>query len=387
MSRRRIVLVDQYFPPDAAATARIVEDFAAVCAGSGAPLTIVCGYPSYDAPTRPGWRPLRRVRAPGVTRYVVGSTGFDRRSALGRVCNYMTFIVCAAVLVPFVAARAAFVVMTDPPMAPLLAWWAKRVGRVHSVTIWIQDLHPDFGVAAGLVRDGRTVRLWRRGLGAALRAADEVVVLGRDMAERVHAIADVPTRVVHNGWSGVAPASTDSAPPNGGPLRVMHFGNLGFAGPWASVLAAARDLDGVAEFVFVGGGAAERDFADAPANVSVAARVPHDEVPALAAQADLLLVGTRGGIEGYVVPSKGYEMMALARPLLVVAAPTAEMRRLVEQHGCGVAVDDDASAIVVALQSVSRGDLPAMGERAHIAAAAYTRAGQFTVLVEALSPA
>ena len=387
MTRPRIVLVDQYFPPDTAATARIVDDFAAACRRDGAPLTIVCGYPSYDAPARPGWRPLRRVKGDGMTRYVIGSTGFDRRSAAGRVCNYMTFMAGAALLVPFVATRAAFVVMTDPPMAPLLAWWAKRAGRATSVTIWIQDLHPDFGVAAGLLGDSVVVRLWRRALGAALRSADQVVVLGRDMARRVQGIADVPTRVVHNGWSGVAPSDAHPSTSDDRPLRIMHFGNLGFAGPWASVRHAARDLDGIAEFVFVGGGAAEGDFADAPANVSLVGRVPHAEVPTLAAGADLLLVGTRAGIEGYVVPSKGYEMMALARPLLVVAAPEAEMRLLVQDHGCGIAVDDDPAAIVAALQGVVRSELAAMAERARAASTEYTRAHQFGVFVALLSPA
>lgn len=386
MSRRRIVLVDQYFPPDTAATARIVEDFAAVCHEGGAPLTVVCGYPSYDVATRPAWRPLRRVRSDGLTRYVVGSSGMDRRSAVGRVVNYVTFMLGAALVVPMVAARTAFVVMTDPPMAPLLAWWARRAGRAASVTVWVQDLHPDFGVASGLLRDGVVTRLWRRALGAALRSADEVVVLGRDMAQRVGAITEVPTRVVHNGWSGVhavdAPTARDAPL-----LRVMHFGNLGFAGPWSSVLAAARDLAGVAEFVFVGGGAAEGDFADAPANVSLVDRVPHDAVPGLAADADLLLVGTRAGIEGYVVPSKGYEMMALARPLLVVAAPTAEMRLLVEEHRCGIAVDDDAAAITRALRAVDRVDLSAMAQRGHAASAQYARAEQFAAFVAALSPA
>jgi glycosyltransferase involved in cell wall biosynthesis len=380
------VLVDQYFPPDTAATARIVDDFAAACRVASAPLTVVCGYPSYDASPRPAWRPLRRVRDSGVTRYVVGSTGFDRRSALGRVLNYVTFMLGAAVLVPFVSARSAFVVMTDPPMAPLLAWWARRSGRAESVTVWIQDLHPDFGVAAGLLRDGALVRAWRRALAGALRSADEVVVLGRDMARRVHAVADVPTRVVHNGWSGVAPVGP-GAGDDARPLRIMHFGNLGFAGPWRSVVTAARSLDGVAEFVFVGGGAAEGEFVDAPANVSLVERVPHDQVATLAEESDLLLVGTRAGIEGYVVPSKGYEMMALGRPLLVVAVADAEMRLLVDEHRCGVTVDDDPAAIVAALKALTRAEFPGMAERARAASSAYARADQFAAFVATLSPA
>ncbi len=389
MTRRKIVLVDQYFLPDTAATARIVDDFAAACVAAGAPIVVVCGHPSYDPVSHPSWRPLRRVASGGVTRFVVGSTGFDRRSAIGRITNYVTFMVGAALLVPFLTARAAFVVMTDPPMAPLLAWWARRVGRPASVTIWIQDLHPDFGVAAGLLRDGRAVRAWRAALRAALRASDDVVVLGRDMASRVDALGSgAKTRVVHNGWSGVGPAAARRG--NGEPpLRIMHFGNLGFAGPWTSLLGAARQLEGVADFVFVGGGAGEEEFAGSPPNVATVPRIPHEEVPGLAAEADLLLVGVSAGLEGYVVPSKGYEMMALGRPLLVVGNAQSEMRLLAEQFDCGVTVEDSADAIAAAVRAaaVRPEGLVAMGERAREAASDFERAKQFASLVASLSPA
>jgi hypothetical protein len=328
---------------------------------------------------------LRRIEADGITRYMVGSTGFDRRSALGRVCNYVTFMLGAAWLAPVLATRHALVVMTDPPMAPLIAWWTKRISRPASTTIWVQDLHPDFGVAAGLLREGLVVRAWRRALRAALRSADEVVVLGRDMASRVRAVADVPTRVVHNGWSGVH--ALPAAPQSAGPLRVMHFGNLGFAGPWPSVLAAARELTGVAEFVFVGGGAAEGDFANAPSNVSLVGRVPHEQVAELATSADLLLVGVRAGIEGYVVPSKGYEMMALGRPLLVVSVPDSEMRLLVDEHGCGITVDDSPEAIIAALKGLDRNELGALAANARVASAQFARRAQFASFVATLSPA
>jgi hypothetical protein len=248
----------------------------------------------------------------------------------------------------------------------------------------VQDLHPDFGVAAGLIGNGILVRAWRRALCSALRACDEVAVLGRDMTRRIEALGVVvPTRVVHNGWSGV---TASAAPPRADRrLRVMHFGNIGFAGPWPSVLAAARELTDVADFVFVGGGAGEGAFNALPPNVTVAPRVAHEAVSALAAEADLLLVGVRSGLEGYVVPSKAYEMMALGRPLYVVADPTCETRLLVDERACGITVDDRADAIVAALRSP--GDLEAMAAAAVTAAVDFTRAGQFASFVTSLSPA
>ena len=113
-SRRRIVLVNQYFPPDTAATARIAADFVAECGRVGVRVTVVCGYPSYEPTTRPAWRPLRRTRNGSTTVLVVGSTGFGRSHPVGRVVDYVTFLLGAVVVIPFVSARAACVVMTNP---------------------------------------------------------------------------------------------------------------------------------------------------------------------------------------------------------------------------------------------------------------------------------
>ena len=95
------------------------------------------------------------------------------------------------------------------------------------------------------------------------------------------------------------------------------------------------------------------------------------------------------GIEGYVVPSKGYEMMALGRPLFVVSAPTSELRLLVTERACGVAVDDTPTAIVAALRDVAAGrrDLAGMAIKATEAADEFRRNAQFARLVHHLSPA
>ena len=99
--------------------------------------------------------------------------------------------------------------------------------------------------------------------------------------------------------------------------------------------------------------------------------------------------GKRLQLHGYVVPSKGYEMMALGRPLLVVSDPSSEMRLLVEERGCGLTVDDRAAAIVDALRHVAGGDadLAAMAQRAQSAATEFARDEQFASFIASLSPA
>lgn len=384
MSRSRgVVLVNQYFPPDTSATSRIATDFIGECERRGLRVLVVAGRPSYDPTARLSWRPVRRSTSDGSLEWVIGSSAFDRRNPIGRVLNYLTFMVGAALVVPMLRPTWPIVVMTDPPMAPLLAPLSRLRNRRRSVRVWIQDLHPDFDVATGLLRNGRLVRVWRRLLVTSLNTADEIIVLGRDMSDRVTRLGvDAPTTVVHNGWSGVDSAETQGSAAD--TLRIFHFGNVGFAGPFESVVRAMRNMQDHVELVFVGAGANEGVLADAPANVTVRPRIPHGDVAQAASEADLLLVGVRDGVEGLVVPSKGYEMMALGRPLLVVGNPGSEMRRLVTEIGCGLGCDDNPESIAAVLNSAdtSRDSLADMARKGLLAAVQYRRDVQFGPFVD-----
>ena len=102
---------------------------------------------------------------------------------------------------------------------------------------------------------------------------------------------------------------------SGYPFVVLHAGNLGFYGAWATVVKAARMLngDGVG-FVFVGDGAA-RSHVETSAEGCNAIRFqpyrPADQVPYVLAAGDIHLLTIRRGLEGVVVPSKLYPICLL----------------------------------------------------------------------------
>ena len=85
------------------------------------------------------------------------------------------------------------------------------------------------------------------------------------------------------------------------------------------------------------------------------------------------------GLEGVVVPSKLYSILAAGRPVLAVAPKESDAARIVAECDCGIAVDpDDPAAVANAIREL-RGDptrLEAMGRRAREAATRYTRAAE-----------
>lgn len=329
-------------------------------------VVVLCGRPSYDPSERHPFYFLRRQERGKVFVERVGSTTFPRFRMARRVANYLSYV---ALSVPRALMIRTDVVlaMTDPPFEGIVGAfvaWLKRRPFVYN----IRDLYPEMAVSGEIVRPARWVRVWEKLHRWALRRAARVIVVGDDTRERIIAKGIDPGRVVvvrdgalmsmrtsqENGTNSVT-----SEVRSGYPFVVLHAGNLGYYGAWSTVVKAARTLngDGVG-FVFVGDGAA-RAQVESSAEGCKAIRFqpfrPSDQVPYVLAAGDIHLITIRRGLEGVVVPSKLYPILAAGRPVLVLAHEECDAARLVRRSGCGVVVNpDDPTALVSVLRQLSQ---------------------------------
>jgi colanic acid biosynthesis glycosyl transferase WcaI len=103
---------------------------------------------------------------------------------------------------------------------------------------------------------------------------------------------------------------------------------------------------------------------------------------------DVHIVTVKRGLEGVVVPSKLYSILAAGRPIIVVAPAECDAARIVVESGCGVAADpDDPAAVAAAIRELSAqpARLAEMGRRARETAAKYARVDElkrFVAIVE-----
>lgn len=171
----------------------------------------------------------------------------------------------------------------------------------------------------------------------------------------------------------------------------VHAGNLGFYGAWTTLLKAAeilRNEDENTGFVFIGDGAnrkaLEAAAGDLP-NVRFLPFRPVEQVPHVMMAGDIHIVTVKRGLEGVVVPSKLYSILAAGRPVLVVAAKESDAARIVTEAGCGMAADpDDPGGVAEAIREL-RSDplrLAEMGMRARETARKYARVNELQHLVE-----
>ncbi len=370
-----ILLFNQYYPPDTSATAKMAAMVAETLAERHQ-VTVLAGRPSYDPEERYSLRLLRRDVRGNLAVERVGSTTFPRHQMRRRLANYLSYLALA--MPRALAIRADLILaMTDPPVAGIAGAAIARLAR-RPFVYNIRDLYPDMAIGGDIVRPSRWVRGWEKLHRRALRQAARVIVLGDDMRDRILAKRIHPERVVVVRDGTSIPASLPA--PNhpvaqeircGFSFVALHAGNLGFYGAWETLAKAARILgnDG-AGFVFVGDGA-NRGQVEAAAQGCAQVRLlpfrPAEDVPYVMAAGDVHVVTVRRGLEGVVVPSKLYSILAAGRPVLAVAPEQSDAARIVREYGCGIVADpDDPAAVARAVRELraSPGRLEAMGRRA-----------------------
>lgn len=395
-----ILLLNEYYPPDTSATAKMAATVVETLAERHR-VTVVAGRPSYDPTETYPWGLLRRETRGNITIERVGSTAYPRYQMRRRVSNYLSYLALAVPRAIFTSADIVLA-MTDPPVAGIAGAVVAKLTR-RPFVYNIRDLYPDMAVGGDIVRPGIAVRLWEHMHRWALRSAARIIVLGDDMAARIIQKGVNPANVVVV-RDGVAVPT--ELPPLDNPVSreirggfcfvALHAGNLGFYGAWDTLLEAARQLSkkdpgniGLG-IVFVGEGA-QKARLTAAANGTQAVRFlpfrPASEIPFVLASADVHIVTVKRGLEGVIVPSKLYSILAAGKPVLAVSTPETDVARIITRAGCGVVVDpDNPGAVAAAIRDLAAHPetVAEMGRRARAIAPNYDKLFELKSFVSAI---
>jgi colanic acid biosynthesis glycosyl transferase WcaI len=368
--RRRLLVFNQYYSPAVEATGKLLTE---LCRDLAAEfdVTVITG----TLRNAPAGRETRD----GVEVVRVRSTAFERRRLWLRALNYVTYL--------FQSLRAGFrserpdvvLAMTDPPVIADAALLVARRFKVPLVVV-SQDIFPETAVALGRIRNRAVIYLLRALVRYYLRRADRIVVIGETMRTRLEAKGAKKERIhVIPNWvdtSALVPTARNNAWSRehdfDGRFVVMHSGNVGHAQDLDSLIRAAtllRDLDDLAVAI-VGGGARYDELVGIARSLAADITFLPYQARELLSQslsaADVHVVGLARGLAGYVVPSRLYGILAVARPVIVAADAESETAQIVERSGCGVVVlPGRPDLLAEAIRRAHDGelDLAAMGER------------------------
>ena len=345
----KILIFSQHFWPESFR----INDVALSLLEAGHAVTVLTGQPNYPSGSVfPGYRAagsgVEAHRGLAIHRVPLVPRG--RGGVLRLVANYLSFIASATLFGPWRLRGQRFDVVFVYANSPLLQALAAIVlARLKSCPLvtWVQDLWPQSLQATGYVTHPR-----------ALAAVESVVrfIYARNTLLLMQSAAFVapvralaPARVlIHvHANPGVDEPVSAGAPAlqlEAG-FNLVFAGNLGTAQTLDTVLDAAELLRDLADlrFVVVGSGSrgewlAAQVRARGLANVQLLGRFQPEQIPAILAQAQALLVTlVDDPAMALTMPSKVQTYLAAGRP--VIAALRGEGARALRESGAGRPVD------------------------------------------------
>lgn len=394
-----VLIVSQYFRPEAGATQNRLGAFADGLVQCGHRVTVICEQPNHPAGVfHPGYgrRPLVTERAERLTIHRLWVATSPRKTTARRVALYGSFAAGAAATV--LAERRHDVCFASSPPLPgvLTACDAARIRRI-PVVVDVRDLWPAAAQALGELSDRRIISALERAERRLYRQARRVTATTLPFCRHIDRVAGADKSVhLPNGALDELVAWPPSDPPARAQFVVGYAGNLGIAQGLGIALDAAQLLPGGGvRFVLLGAGAvaaelraqiAQRDLANV---VALRPAVAVADVGAFLRDCDALLVPLRDHplLEDFI-PSKLYDAMAVGRPVLVAAR--GEAAALTTRCGAGIVVDpEDGAGLAAAITRLvdAPGLARRLGQAGRRAATGLTRSKQVELLERVLREA
>ena len=347
-----ILFMAQCYAPEDVSAAVLITELATDLVKRGHDVTVVTGAPNYpQGRIFKGYRnrfyaveTLEGVRVIRTWSYISPS-----KKILPRLFHYGTYSATAFYGGLF-AGRPDVIVSYSPPLPlGLSAWLLGRIFRVPWV-LQLEDLYPDAAIAAGVMTNKKLINFFLGMEKFLYRHAQRISVISKNFRQTLleKGIRNSKIKIIPI-WADpdkVRPMSKQNAFRREHGLNdkfvVMYAGNIGHTSCLEDILDAAEILQAKKDiqFVIVGEGVKKESLeAEMQArqlnNILFLPFQPREAFPEMLAAADLGLVTLNAGAALSSLPSKIFNVMASARPVLAVTPPGSEIMQIVEEAGCG----------------------------------------------------
>jgi glycosyltransferase involved in cell wall biosynthesis len=347
-----ITLLSQYYPPEVGAPQARLSELAGHFVERGHVVTVLTGMPNYPTGRiHTGYGGiLRREQLDGVNLIRTFIFATQKARFTHRMANYLSFVISSATIGGLFLGSTDYLLVESPPLfLGLTGIWLSRMKQARMI-FNVSDLWPESAAQLGVLR--RESSAFKASLLLEKLCYDKAwLITGQShsiLADIQRRFPGKPTFHLSNGvdtrkfrpdrWTQDARATLSG----NAKFVVLYAGLHGLAQGLDQILEAAAKLqnDTELEFVLIGDGPEKNELRSAAKcrdlnNVRFLDPRPASEIPALIAAADIVLVPLKKYIPG-AVPSKLYEAMASARPVILVA--DGEAAELVCRHKVGIVV-------------------------------------------------
>lgn len=354
----RILFLCQYFPPEMGAPAARTFEHARHWVKAGHSVTVVCGKPNHPDGVIP-----QKYRGPLIYREDIEGVNVLRcwlyatpnRGVFKRSIAFLTFMLSAMFFGSFFSGRCDVVVATSPQLLCGLAGYVVSLMKRRPFVFEVRDLWPKQIIDLGAVKSRFVIGLlswaelflYRRAKAIVTVApatcgeiaargipAEKLFTVTNAINERFFKPQDRMTALRQNyGW--------------GNDIVVMYIGTHGLSQGLTTIVDVAELLKERQDlrFVFVGQGA-EREMlmelahSKKLANVQFLPMQTKEKMPDFYASADICLVPLKKrDYFLYNIPSKMFEIMACARPM--VLGVQGQALELLQEAQAGIPVEPE----------------------------------------------
>ncbi|MGI8906040.1 MAG: glycosyltransferase family 4 protein [Candidatus Sumerlaeaceae bacterium] len=350
----RILFLHQHFHPETVGTSTRAVEIVEYLVQHGHDVTVVTGIPSHPSTMtnaevsrdQPRFEEFR-----GAHLYRTWAYGSSRRDAfLRRMLTYGSFMILGGFKALFLRGKFDVLVAISPLPNGVAAWMVSRLRRL-PLMFDVCDIWPDCAVAVGMLNRTPMLRLaqWlekrvylnSRRIGVVTPGFTDNIAGKGIPRETISLLPDWVDPDIYD------PAKVDREATRlqydlDGKFVVSFLGNFGLLMGLEAILDIAQRLRDRAPdvlFLFVGKGVAlpmmqDRVDRESLQNVRILPYQPRAEVPGLLVASDVLIVTYKTtDITMITVPSKIYEYLAIARP--IVAGVEGVIREILLQSGAG----------------------------------------------------
>jgi len=363
MKNTHIIFVHSFFYPDYSAGSQMLSDLVFYLAKKGMNISVITSRKMYDGGSDllPSYEEIN-----GVNIFRTRSTAFGRKTYIGRICDYLSLEVSLIFkLFRITKKQTVVVLMTDPPLLNIIA--RPVIGFKGGKTVnWLQDLFPEVAVGAGLLKKSSFINKAITKLrNISLNRSENNIVIGHLMQDYLLKVGIDRKKVLRiPNWADGS--AIKSLPRDENSIRlewglkdkfiVGYSGNLGKAHDVNTILSAIEQLQHEKHicFLFIGGGVGMRQLKryvvkNKFKNVLFKPYQPREILHLTLSVADVHLVVLDPRMEGFIVPSKIYGILAAGRPLIFIGSKEGELSIEVFNLKCGASVEIGDTELLIDL--------------------------------------
>jgi len=353
--KRKILVIEQHFYPEVAATGQLLLDLCEDLVKDGYQVKVITGNPTelfqkkIKIPKRENYQGIEIVR--------LKNTALSKYNMAGRVINYLTFHLSIFFHIIFSKRPDLILVLSNPPFISFHGLILK-IFKKCKVIYNVQDLFPDLAVELGKLRNKPFIFVLKVLSKYIIRKMDKVIVVGECMERKIkeEVLKDMEANhivTIHNWADGEKLKVVDVGVEDSylkkewgleGKFVVLYSGNIGYLHEFDTIIKAAEDIQNKGYkdvvFVFIGEGI-KKEYIRKKAegrglnNILFFPYQPRERLTHSLGIANVSLVTLEKGFEGMVVPSKIYGILASGRSVIVVVGRESEIVEIIREGNCG----------------------------------------------------